>query len=44
VCDHIIGYQVASTDTFWQFHPGGPNVAKIEDPYIDGISLTYGNL
>ena len=42
VCGRIIGYQVASTDAFY-LRDGGSDVATIEDPYVDGISLTYGN-
>ena len=38
----IIGIQKGSTDAFEQTFNGGDNIT-ISDPYIDGISLTYGS-
>lgn len=40
VCGRIIGYQEASPDSF---RPYNDNQGyTIDDPYVDGISLTYG--
>lgn len=36
VCGRIIGYQVGSTDIF------GDRQLSIDDPYVDGVSVTYG--
>lgn len=44
VCGRIIGYQINSTDGFnhdLSFNPGRIN--NINNAYVDGISLTYGN-
>ena len=42
VCGRFRGYQVASTDAFGRCSAvTTPNT--IEDPYVDGISITYGS-
>ena len=40
VCGKIIAYQYASPDSFRDLHRSGNT---IDDNYVDGISLTYGN-
>ena len=40
VCGKIIAYQYASPDSFKNIHRSG---TTINDNYVDGISLTYGN-
>ena len=40
VCGKIIAYQYASPDSFKDIHRSG---TTINDNYVDGISLTYGN-
>ncbi|XP_065914398.1 uncharacterized protein [Dysidea avara] len=36
VCGMVIGYQKGSTDAFQ------PSSNSIDDPYVDGVSITYG--
>ena len=38
VCGRFRGYQIATTDAFWQYSNLGNT---IDDPYVDGISITY---
>ena len=38
VCGRMIGYQKGSTDGFW-----GPQGSGINDPYVDGVSITRGS-
>jgi hypothetical protein len=40
VCGKIIAYQYATPDSFRDIHRSG---TTINDDYVDGISLTYGN-
>ena len=40
VCGMIVGYQKGSTDGFAAF---GFPIRSINGPYVDGISITYGN-
>ena len=40
VCGRIRGYQIGSTDAFAFFPRSNPS---INDYYVDGVSLTYGN-
>ena len=40
VCGKIIAYQYASPGSFWDIYRSGNT---INDNYVDGISLTYGN-
>ena len=41
VCGRIIGYQIGDTEAFrvYDNHPS----STIDDTYVDGVSLTYGN-
>ena len=39
VCGRIIGYQKGSPNAFEPSILGNPG---LEDPYMDGVSLTYG--
>ena len=39
VCGRVRGYQYTSTDAFRRF---GGTYATIDDPYVDGVSITYG--
>ena len=39
VCGRAIGYQYQSPDGFGAFHVG----MNIDDPYVDGLSITYGS-
>ena len=41
VCGRIIAYQDRSTDAFYAYHNG--DVTTIDDPYVDGVSLTHGS-
>ena len=41
VCGRIIGYQVGDTQGFEVYH-SHPS-STIDDTYVDGVSLTYGN-
>ena len=41
VCGRIIGYQFGATQAFRYFIRGNPQT--IDDPYVDGVSLTYGS-
>ena len=42
VCGRVIGYQFSSTDAFNSFR--NDQTLTIDDAYVDGISLTYGQL
>ena len=39
VCGRFRGYQIASPDAFGQYEKMGNS---LDDPYVDGISITYG--
>ena len=39
VCGMVVGYQKGATDAFGNF----VHKASINDPYLDGISITYGS-
>ena len=39
VCGQVRGYQLNSPDGFKRFHN---NIQDINDPYVDGMSITYG--
>ena len=41
VCGRIIGYQVGQPEAFVYENKGFPQT--IDGPYVDGVSLTYGN-
>ena len=41
VCGRIIGYQVGAPQAFLLENIGDPQT--IDGPYVDGLSLTYGN-
>ena len=41
VCGRIVGYQVGQPEAFLLENIGQPQT--IDDPYVDGVSLTYGN-
>ena len=41
VCGRIIGYQVGEPQAFYLENTGSPQT--IDGPYVDGVSLTYGN-
>ena len=41
VCGRIIGYQIGQTGAFILENVGNPQT--IDGPYVDGVSLTYGN-
>ena len=41
VCGRIIGYQFGGTQAFRYVIEGNPQT--INDPYVDGVSLTYGS-
>ena len=43
VCGRIIGYQFGSTGAFYAVNSGHYNSFTINDPYVNGVSLTYGN-
>ena len=40
VCGRVIGYQGGVTDAFYPYYR--LNQSSIEQPYVDGVSLTYG--
>ena len=40
VCGRVIGYQYRSPDAFRRINVDNPN---IDNAYIDGVSITYGN-
>ena len=39
VCGRVIGYRYASPDGFSRYFPDD----AIDDEYVDGVSITYGN-
>lgn len=39
ICGMVIGFQLSTSDAFGP----EPNSETINDPYVDGVSLTYGN-
>ena len=41
VCGRIVGYQVGEASAFHLENSGSPQT--IDGPYVDGVSLTYGN-
>ena len=41
VCGRVIGYQYASPDAFDYLHRAPQNTG-IENPYVDGVSITHG--
>ena len=41
VCGRIIGYQFGAPQAFRYVNEGNPQT--IDDPYVDGVSLTYGS-
>ena len=41
VCGRIIGYQFGTPEAF-SFYNGDPNNYNIENNYVDGVSVTYG--
>ena len=43
VCGRIIGYQFGSTSAFYAVNSGHYDYLTINDSYLDGVSLTYGN-
>ena len=42
VCGRITGYQVGSTNAFWQYY-NNQGSTTIDSTYVDGVSLTHGN-
>ena len=42
ICGRAIGYSTGSADAFAQF-PGYRDSPSIDDPYMDGISVTHGS-
>ena len=43
VCGRIIGYQVGAPQAFLLENDDSPQTVTIDGPYVDGLSLTYGN-
>ena len=41
VCGQLRGYQNGTTDAFRAYHEN--NNLKIDEPYVDGVSITYGS-
>ena len=42
VCGRVRGYQFASTDAFDEVHGNCPANCTIDQPYVDGVSITHG--
>lgn len=42
VCGRVIGYQDRTPNAFFNYHISIDSSLTIDDPYMDGISLTYG--
>ena len=43
VCGKVVGYQKGTSDAFYAFNYNTYPTKAINGPYVDGISLTYGN-
>ena len=41
VCGRVIGYQFASPDAFLNADTGAPRNFTIDQPYLDGVSITH---
>ena len=42
VCGRVRGYQFAYTDAFDEVHGNCPAPCTIDNPYVDGVSITHG--
>ena len=41
VCGRVTAYQYSDTRGLWPYHGG--HATTIDDPYVDGVSLTHGS-
>ena len=43
VCGRIIGYQMGTTDAFLHYVYDDHQTVTLDDPYVDGVSITHGH-